>query len=81
MAIVLWTLAGSGPEHEAKVKTSQAGGATGEETEKKEAEEESSEERNEPSEAQSLDLEDKVCFVQFYVEINALLCKPDLKCT
>ena len=61
MAVVLWALAGSGPEHEAKVDTPQAGGATEEGAERKETEKESSEEKNEPSETQSVDLEDKVC--------------------
>ena len=62
MAIVLWTLAGSGPEQEPKSETPKEGMATEEESGQKETEAESSEERNDANETQSLDLEDKVCY-------------------
>lgn len=65
MAIVQWTLAGTGPEHEAKGETSQMGGATGREGGKKEFEEESIGQRSGPSETQTIDLEDKVSLALF----------------
>ena len=63
MAIVLWALAWTGPEHDTKVENPQEASTTEEGDEKKEIKEESSEERNGPSETQSIDLEDKVCFL------------------
>lgn len=65
MAIVQWTLAGTGPEHEAKGEASQMGGVTGREGGKKESGEESIGQRSGPSETQTIDLEDKVSLALF----------------
>ena len=61
MAITLWTLAGTGPEHEPKVDTPQVGGATEEGSEQGETEVESTEEKSEPYEADKVEVDDKVC--------------------
>ena len=58
MSIVLWTLAGSAPESESKVDTSQAGGASEEESGVKKAVSESGEGKDK----EAPDLEDKVRF-------------------
>ena len=61
MAITLWTLAGTGPEHEPKADTSQVGGATEDGSEQGETVVESAEEKSEPYEADKVEVEDKVC--------------------
>ena len=61
MAITLWTLAGTGPEHEPKADTPQEGGATEEGSEQGETEVESTEEKSEPYEADKVEVGDKVC--------------------
>ena len=61
MAITLWTLAGTGPEHEPKADTPQVGGATEEGSEQGETGVESTEEKSEPYEAEKVEVEDKVC--------------------
>ena len=61
MAITLWTLVGTGPEHEPKVDTPQVGGATEERSEQGETGVESAEEKSKPYEAEKVEVEDKVC--------------------
>ena len=61
MAITLWTLAGTGPEHEPKADTPQVGGATEEGSEQGDTGVESAEEKSEPYEAEKVEVEDKVC--------------------
>lgn len=73
MAIVLWTLAGSGPEQEPKSETPKEGMATEEESGQKETEVESNEERNDANETQSLDLEDKVAFLRYPPNIGSIV--------
>ena len=61
MAIVLWTLAGTGPENGSKGDTSQEGGASEEEPEEKKSDQESPEEGKATTGKEMADLEDKVC--------------------
>ena len=61
MAITLWTLAGTGPEHEPKADTPQVGGATEEGFEQGESGVESAEEKSDPYGAEKVEVEDKVC--------------------
>ena len=61
MAITLWTLAGTGPEHEPKADTPQVSGATEEGSEQGDTGVESAEEKSEPYEAEKVEVEDKVC--------------------
>ena len=72
MAITLWTLAGTGPEHEPKADTPQVGGATEEGSEQGETGVESTEEKSEPYEAEKVEVEDKVCLNFMYQMLNVI---------
>ena len=77
MAITLWTLAGTGPEHEPKADTPQVGGATEEGSEQGETGVESAEEKSEPYEAEKVEVEDKVCLNRLSSNIHIQFSIPN----